>query len=220
MDIKQAIKERHSVRQFEDRPIDEGTYIQLQQVIARCNQESGLHIQLICDEPECFRTILSHYGQFRNANNYIALIGKRGQHHLKELCGYYGEKIVLEAQKMGLRTCWVGGTYSRRKCIANVRKSDKLVCVIAIGYGANDGMKHRSKPVSALCNIPPSEMPTWFKNGMVAAMMAPTAVNQQQFYVKYKDGQVSIKSRSAFMSKIDLGIVKYHFEAVTGRRVL
>lgn len=220
MDMKQAIKARHSVRQFENRPIMAETKEKLRNLIAECNRESGLRMQLICDEPGCFQTLLSHYGQFRNANNYIAIVGKRTQRRLQEYSGYYGQKVVLEAQKMGLNTCWVGGTYSREKCQAYVGRTEKLVCVIAIGYGIDQGLKHKSKPVSSLCNVPVSEMPIWFKNGMVAAMMAPTAVNQQQFYVKLKEGQVSIRARKAFMSKIDLGIVKYNFEAVTGRHLL
>ena len=61
-------------------------------------------------------------------------------------------------------------------------------------------------------------MPTWFKNGMVAAMMAPTALNQQKFYVTLNGEDVIITARKGPFAKVDLGIVKYNFEAVTGKK--
>ena len=128
-------------------------------------------------------TLLAHYGRFRNAVNYIAMVGNTDLDNLDELCGYYGEKLVLKAQELGLSSCWVGGTYGKGKCKANPSAGEKIVCVIAIGYGENEGVKHKSKPVKKLCNISEEEMPSWFKNGMVAAMLAPTAMNQQKFYV-------------------------------------
>ena len=110
MNIKEAIKSRHSVRQFKDMPIGEAEAERLNEVIAECNRESGLNIQLIRNDPECFNTFLAHYGKFRNAVNYIALVGKASLNNLDELAGYYGQRIVLEAQMLGLNTCWVAGT--------------------------------------------------------------------------------------------------------------
>ncbi|MBQ7353480.1 MAG: hypothetical protein IJW54_05695 [Clostridia bacterium] len=52
----------------------------------------------------------------------------------------------------------------------------------------------------------------WFKNGMDFAMRAPTAINQQKFLITLKDGKVTFKSFFGPCHKIDLGIVKYHFE--------
>ncbi|HBM48383.1 hypothetical protein DXA97_02890 [Clostridium sp. OF09-36] len=43
--------------------------------------------------------------------------------------------------------------------------------------------------------------------------------NQQKFFFELKDGTVTAKSLRGFYSKIDLGIAKYHFEAVTGHKV-
>ncbi len=65
-------------------------------------------------------------------------------------------------------------------------------------------------------------MPDWFEEGMKAVLLAPTAVNQQKFYFTLTDGdRVSAKVKgTGFYAKTDLGIVKYHFEAVTGRKVM
>ena len=56
-------------------------------------------------------------------------------------------------------------------------------------------------------------MPEWFKNAMTAALNAPTAVNQQKFLFTLKDNDtVEAKAFLGPCSKIDLGIVKCHFE--------
>ena len=218
MDIRDAIKERHSVRQYKDIPMGETERKRLEMLIEQCNAESGLRMQLICNDPECFDTFLAHYGRFSNAKNYIAMVGKKSMPDLDECCGYYGQKIVLEAQMMGLNTCWVAGTYGKGKCKANLLTDEKIVCVIAVGYGENNGSKHRSKPVEKLCSAPEAEMPAWFKNGVKAAMMAPTAINQQKFMIALEGEDAVITAKAGPMTKIDLGIVKYNFEAASGHK--
>ena len=217
-DIKELIKERHSVRQFKDTAIEEDLRIQLNNYVEECNNESGLKIQVIYDDPDCFNTLLAHYGKFKNAVNYIALVGDKTIDNLDELCGYYGEKIVLKVQELGLNSCWVGGTYGKGKCKADKEKGEKIVCVIAIGYGETEGVRHKSRSVRRLCNVEEKAMPIWFKNGMVAVMLAPTALNQQKFFVTLEGDEVIITAQKGAFTKVDLGIVKYHFEAVTGKK--
>ena len=218
MDIREAITERHSVRQFRDEPIADELVRELNELITEINEESGLNMQLILDDPECFDTLLGRYGKFKNADNYVAIVGPRSMPDLDEKAGYYGQKLVLEAQMMGLRTCWVAGTYGKGTCKADSEKDEKVVLVIAIGYGENDGKKHRSKPVSKVCSIDPEDMPVWFRNGVRAAMMAPTAVNQQRFRIDLGDDEAVITAGKGPLTKVDLGIVKYNFEAASGHR--
>ena len=218
MEIKEAIRARHSVRRYLETPIPEDLQKELEELILACNEESGLHLQLLCDEPECFDTLLAHYGRFRNARNYIAIVGNRDLEDLEEKGGYYGQKLVLAAQQMGLNTCWVAGSFGRSKCKAVVGPGEKIVCVISIGYGENEGKKHKSKPVVKLCAVPEEEMPLWFKNGVIAAMMAPTAINQQKFRISLDEDKAVIPAGRGPMTKIDLGIVKYNFEAASGHK--
>ena len=218
MDIKEAIKARHSVRQYRETPVADDVRKELEDLILACNAESGLHLQLICDEPECFNNLLAHYGRFRNVRNYVALVGDKDREDLEEQCGYYGQKIVLAAQQMGLNTCWVAGTFSREKCKAEIAPDEKLLCVISIGFGEEAGKKHKSKSLSKLCAVPAEEMPVWFKNGVKAALMAPTAMNQQKFYIELSGDEPVITAGKGPMTKIDLGIVKYNFEAASGHK--
>ena len=222
MDIKEAITQRHSVRQFKDLPIKSEDKEQLEALIKECNAESGLNIQLILDDSECFDTFLAHYGKFKNVKNYIALVGKKSIENLDEKCGYWGQKSVLAAQILGLNTCWVAGTYGKGKCKANLTAGEKIVCVIALGYGETNGVPHKSKPVSKLCNIPESDLqntPVWFKEGLEAAILAPTALNQQKFIVSLNGDDPVIKSKGGPLTQLDLGIVKYNFEAASGQKV-
>ena len=216
MDIMEAMQLRHSVRRYTDKKIEGEVLAELKAEIEACNQESGLHIQLITDEPDAFTGGLAHYGHFSGVQNYIALIGKKSA-DLQEKAGYYGERIVLKAQMLGLNTCWVALTFSKRKAKYKVDKGEKLVCVISVGYGENHGKPHKNKFIDSLCKFY-GDMPAWFMDGVQAAMLAPTATNQQKFCFHLLDGgKVRAEETGGFYSKVDLGIVKYHFELGAGK---
>ena len=112
MTIQEAMHARHSVRQYENRPLGDEVIAALKQEIAACNRESGLHIQLVTNEPKAFRSMMARYGKFSGVTNYLALIGRKSE-DLDELCGYYGERLVLLAQQLGLNSCWVAMTYKK-----------------------------------------------------------------------------------------------------------
>lgn len=214
MDLMEAIKERHSVRDYTDKKIEGKVEVELRGCIKQCNKESGLHIQLVLNEPKAFDGIMAHYGNFKGVQNYIAVVGKKGD-NINELCGYYGEKVVLRAQQLGLNTCWVALTFSKIKDAFQVENDEKLYLVIAIGYGTSNGIPHKSKKREDVVQGE-AHMPEWFLNGVDAALLAPTATNQQRFTFSLDGNRVSAKAGIAFYSKLDLGIVKYHFEIGAG----
>lgn len=218
MDLNEAIKERHSVREFTDQVIDEETRAKLNELVCQVNEESGLNIEIRYDEPEGFDARLAQYGKFRNVRNYIILKGADSD-HFEEDCGYYGEKIVLHAQMWGLNTCWAGLTYNRKMIKKLVPEGERLCLVIALGYGKTQGVPRKSKSVQDV-TMTKGTMPDWFMKGTVAALLAPTAVNQQKFVVGMIQGEPAIKIKGkGFYTKTDLGIVKYHFEVASGRKV-
>lgn len=206
------MKERHSVRQYSDKKIEGDVKSKLNKYVASINEESGLSMQIFYNEPNCFNSMLVHYGKFSNVKNYIAIVGKKEE---QEKAGYYGEKLVLKCQELGLNTCWVALTHG--KVNVQTKPQQKLLILIALGYGTNTGVAHKSKPIKELCKE--DAYPEWFMKGMEAVSLAPTAMNQQKFLFEMKNGQVYAKALMGFYSKIDLGIVKYHFEAVTGHEV-
>ena len=214
MDLMEAMKARHSVRQYMDKPLEKKAVEELQAEIDACNQESGLHIQLVRNEPKAFDGFMAHYGKFSGVANYIAMIGKKGP-SLEETCGYYGERLVLKAQQMGLNTCWVAMTYSKIKTAFRIDDGEKLCIVISIGYGKNQGSAHKVKTADEVVKGDGAQ-PEWFRAGVEAALFAPTAMNQQKFTFALSGNRVSVKAGIGFYTKIDLGIVKYHFEAGAG----
>ena len=215
MELMEAMKNRHSVRQYRDEPIDEDALNALQAELDACNAQGGLHIQLVQNEPKAFGGFMAHYGSFSGVNNYIALIGKKSD-RLDELCGYYGERLVLKAQQLGLNTCWVALTYKKVPGVFKINSGEKLTVVIALGYGQTQGAAHKSKSAEEVSNHS-GDSPDWFRAGVEAALLAPTAVNQQKFTLTCMGEKVSAKAGLGACAKIDLGIVKYHFELGSGK---
>lgn len=211
----EAIQARHAVRAYTDQKIEGQVKDELSAYIDECNREGGLHIQLITDEPRAFSTGIAHYGKFRNVKNYISLVGKKSA-DFDEKIGFYGEKIVLKAQQLGLNSCWVAMTYSKGKASYQCGEGEKLGMVVSLGYGETQGEGHKVKPVEALTSVK-GEMPDWFKKGIAAAQLAPTAMNQQKFTFSLNGNKVSAKAGLGFYTKVDLGIVKCHFEIGAGK---
>lgn len=234
MTIEEAIHARHSVRAYTDKPIEPEKVAALQALVADCNgaaapQENAvpLHIQLVLNDPKAFGSRLAHYGKFAGVSNYFAMIGPKSR-DLDERLGYQGERLVLRAQQLGLNTCWVGLTYKKNPAVLHVADGERLRCVIALGYGATQGVAHRVKPMEKVSKIivPPGTVaaaPQWFTRGVEAALLAPTAVNQQKFrFTLLSAGEhglprVKAEAGLGFFSKVDLGIVKLHFELGAGR---
>lgn len=216
MDTLRALELRHSVRSFKDEPLPGDAQKQLEALIADINKKAGLHIQLVVDQPKAFDSFLAHYGKFKNVRSYFAMVGpKKADREI----GYYGEQLVLEAQKLGLNTCWVGGTYKKDSKAFDVGRREKLHLVIPVGLGATQGNPHKGKDLDDLVktggglSADPEKWPDWFLAGARAAQLAPTATNQQAFLLSMDEKErVSIKSGIGVMTGIDEGIVKYNFE--------
>lgn len=210
MELTEAIEKRHSVRAYTDERIEDGAREELRLLIEQCNRESGLHMQPVWDEPGAFDGWMAHYGKFSGVRNYVAIVGKRGA-QWEEKCGYYGEKVVLRAQQLGLNSCWVAMTYSKGKARFEVRENEKRCLVIALGYGKTQGTAHRSKRSEDVMRVG-GAVPGWFQEGIRLALLAPTAMNQQKFTFALEGDTVKAKAGLGFYSRIDLGIAKCHFE--------
>ena len=222
MTIQEAIEARHSVRAYKDQPLTEDVARRLEEEIAVVKQKGNLHVQLIRNEPKAFQGTMAKYGKFRNANNYLVMAGKRAE-DLDERVGYYGEHLVLLAQTLGLNTCWVGLSYSKVPGTYALGEDEKIACYIAIGYGETQGVGHKIKTVEQVSNA--SDItPSWFKKGVEAALLAPTAVNQQKFsfeYVGMSNNRYQVRAKKGFSmigyTQMDLGIAKFHFEVGAGK---
>ena len=213
-DILKLMSARHSVRQYLDKLIPEELRRELDAYAAEQNEQSGLHMQVIYDDPDCFNSRMAHYGRFEGCGNYIAMVGAKAP-DLEERSGFYGELLVLKAQELGLNTCWAALTHGKSRAV--IKEGEKEVILIALGHGKTQGAKRKSKTYRQVSNIT-KESPEWFKNGVRAALLAPTAMNQQRFWLELEDGTVTASTgRLGICLKIDLGIVKCHFELGAGK---
>lgn len=222
MTLLEAIQSRHSVRRYKDTPLPADVIETLLHKISEINKEGGLHIQLVTDEPKAFRSILN-YGTFSGVTNYFVIAGQKAD-DLDERAGYYGEQLVLLAQQLGLNTCWAGLTYQKVAGTYALNEGEKIVCYIALGYGETQGTERKHKSIKEISNA--SDLtPKWFNKGVEAAQLAPTAVNQQKFFIEYvgiKEGnrhKVRIEKSFSMVgyTQLDLGIVKLHFEIGAGK---
>jgi len=233
MTLQEAIEARHSVRAYKDQPLAEDVVKRLEEEIAEVNQTGSLHIQLIRNEPKAFQGTLAKYGKFRNVTNYMVMAGKKSD-DLDERIGYYGEHLVLLAQTLGLNTCWVGLSYKKIPDTYVLDEGEVIKAYIAIGYGETQGSSHKIKTIeqvnrTALRTLGSSKnasgiTPLWYTKGIEAALLAPTAVNQQKFsfeYVGTNNGRHQVRAKKGISmigyTQIDLGIAKYHFEIGAGR---
>ena len=222
MTLQEAIDARHSVRAYKNRPLTDEIIRALDEKIAELNREGQLHMQLILNEPKAFMGTLAKYGRFRGVQNYIVIAGQKTD-NLDERAGYYGENLVLFAQTLGLNTCWVGLCYSKVPGTYVLGEGEKIVCYIAIGYGETQGAGHKIKNPDQLSNAD-NTTPSWFRKGVEAALLAPTAVNQQKFSFEYrgvKGSRHQVLAKKGFSmigyTQIDLGIAMYHFEVGAGK---
>ena len=222
MTLQEAIEARHSVRAYKNEPLAEDASRRLVEEINVVNQKGSLHIQLIQNEPKAFQGTLAKYGKFRNVTSYMVMAGKRAD-DLDERIGYYGEHLVLLAQTLGLNTCWVGLSYKKVPGTYVLEEGEVIKAYIAIGYGETQGTSHKIKTPEQVSNVSDTT-PLWFRSGVEAALLAPTAVNQQKFFFEYRGmngGRHQVLAKKGFSmigyTLIDLGIAKYHFEVGAGK---
>ena len=221
MTLQEAIVARHSVRAYQEQPLSDADAQALQDKMEQLNREGRLHIQLIRNEPKAFLGPFARYGKFRGVTDYLVMAGVKAD-DLDERIGYYGEQLVLFAQTIGLNTCWVGLSYTKIPGTYVLNEGEVIKAYIAIGYGATQGVAHKIKRIDQVSNAG-DDTPEWFSRGVEAALLAPTAVNQQKFsfeYVGNTEGLPQVRAKRGFSlvgyTHMDLGIAKYHFELAAG----
>ena len=264
----ETIRERHSVREYDGKPLAQAEFDALGAVVEECARESGLDIQLVGDNPEVFN-VIARFGLIRGCRTHVAFVvgdvkaggatraanmaaeaaeaaaagaatgasaaeancveadasvdgaagagcaklGGTTKAAVDEVIGYWGQKIVLAAQDMGLNTCWCA-LCSRKKSRAVVAPGKKVRLVIAAGHGKTQGFPRKTKSIGALSSVECAKAPAWFAVAMEAAQLAPTAMNNQNFKITLlSDGKtVRIEAPQSGLNVIDEGIVRRNFE--------
>lgn len=223
-----AVMHRRSRRSYKDLPVEGEKAEALKELIGKLNEESGLRICFLEDGRSAFAGLSKSYGMFKGVRSLIVIFGRKADEDRREKCGYYGEKLVLEATKRRLGTCWVGGTFDRKDGLFQAGEEEELICVITVGEVREElsfkenllqGLIHRkSKSEKELCSFD-EEPPEWFWQGMRLVAVAPSAKNSQKFRFHYFEGRVCADiAADEYFDMVDLGIAKLHFEIGAGGR--
>lgn len=215
MNLLDAIASRTSCRKFLPQPLTVVQREQLRKAVEQCNSRAGLAVKLVCDDREAFSAFPKAGGRIQGGCNYFLMAGPAEDCDLEEKCGYYGEELVLTAECMGLRTCWVGGTYDRNACLRFLTDDEELVCVIAVGI-PDQGQLEKERARKSLDELAAGweDAPEWFRKGAEAMRLAPSAMNRQGYSLTFRrDGTAKVRlSGSGSFALADLGIAKRHFE--------
>ena len=215
MNLKEAIDLRRSVRKYLNVAIEQEKVDKLNEIIAELNKTLDLHIQLVLNDTDVStKNGKPKYGAFENAYNYFVLAGKKCK-NLNEKLGYAGECLALNCVTMDLGTCFVGMSYTNNKDKYTLEADEKLDLMLYVGY--SNGTEHARKSKTYDDVAKGENVPAWFIDGVEAALLAPTALNQQKFSFEYIDGRVKAKYGLGVFTKTDLGIVKYNFEIASGK---
>jgi len=216
MSMQEAMRARHTVRRYLDRPLRPDIVEKLNSRLAQLNAKHDLAMKLVVNDTRAFNALLKMV-LAKGVKNYVILAGKNGP-GLDERLGYCSADFMLYAQALGLNTWWVGGTFSR-KAVSEIADAARMIGIVAVGYGATQGVPHKSKRPEEV-SFYQGEEPQWFRDGVEAALLAPTAMNRQAFYITGEENKVKITYDDGLFTGAfrgaDLGLVKYHFELGAG----
>lgn len=213
MDFKEAMQKRHMVRKYTDKPLSDEIIAKINERIELNNKTYNLNMKLMINNSKGVSSIMKLI-MARGVNNFIILAGDVSG-NLDERLGYSGADIMLYAQTLGLNTWWVGGTFNRS--VSSYVDNKKVTGIIAIGYGQTQGVPHKSKNVEDVSKYEGTIIPPWFISGVEGALLAPTALNKQDFMLIGNGNRVKIECSNGIFTGSNVGLIKYHFELGAGK---
>ncbi|MFH1221389.1 MAG: nitroreductase family protein [Candidatus Eisenbacteria bacterium] len=156
MDALEALRERRSVRVYEDKPVPRQTIEQIidaARLAPTANNIQPWEFVVVTDKTTRKRIAdLTDYGRFiAQAGACVAVFCKDVKHYLEDGSAAT-ENILVAAHALGLGTCWVAG-YKKdyalpvRK-ILGVPEGHNLVSLIALGYPGVRAAAHDKRELS------------------------------------------------------------------------
>ena len=223
MPITDAMRARHVVRRYLNKPLPDDVVVALRSRVEENNRTHGTDIRLLTGSARVFGPMWGTV-RARSVKNCLVMTGPDAP-DLDERLGYAGADLMLTAQDLGLNTWWVGGTFSKNAAARASGAPGRVIAVVALGYGATQGSPHTSKRPEEIASYDGGAdgadgedgVPAWFTQGVEAALLAPTAFGKQAFTLSGSGNEVTIRCEEGPYAGQDRGIVKYHFEVGAGR---
>jgi hypothetical protein len=213
MDMKEAMYARHMVRKYKERPLEEKKITDLENRVKENNDRMNLAIRLMVHDEHALNAMI-RLVLAKGVKNYFILAGDEST-DLDEKLGYAAADLMLYAQTLGLNTWYVGGTFNRS--VSQFVGNKKTVGVVAVGYGETNGKPHKSKKPSEVSSYD-GNAPSWFEQGISASLLAPTALNKQDYMIIGKGSEVEIRNDNGIFTGVNRGLIRYHFELGAGRK--
>lgn len=234
MDIE-LLRSRHSVRSYVDTLLPEVVRNHLKAEVTQIRtMEQGIHFQLFFDDGDPFKGFKSSYGLFKGVRNYLACVVDTTTPFAYQRAGYFAQQFVMYAVSLGLATCYVGGTYDKKRVKAQFRAGWELPFIIVFGEDAKQTgsllsrfmvkqiHRHDRKPIDFLIGTE-EEKKAMIANDKVLASglegiaCAPSAVNRQPVRVKVDNGEIiAFTEGNTSRDMVDLGIAMWNFRAAAG----
>ncbi len=228
-----VIEKRRSIRRFDPRPLADDLASGLSRICDEFRPFPAARAVFFKEAPDTvFRGALFSYGKIKGAPAFIAFIGKMDTPNVQEQSGYMGEGIILEAQALGLATCWVGGFFRPDvvHSLTRVERNERVLAVTPVGYAAESrsleervmtgfGLSHKRRPLAdQVTGMPQAEWPQWIKIALEAARLAPSASNRQPWGFEVDKDSIAIYVRASGLEfgvskRLDCGIAMLHVEA-------
>lgn len=225
-----AVRARHSWRKYRPTLLPAEDWRALAEHCETFQPFEGVRV-IAVERPES--DVFAWYpvvGKISGAPSLLVFLAEEGVADADAKVGYAGEAAVLEATRLGFGTCWVTGSVKRRKAdrIVRLAPGERLVGVSPVGYPKpkveapepaplGEGFAHKRLELSAIApGIGAGRWPTWAFEGVVAARLAPSAVNRQPWRFRFEDGGVVLsadeRGRLPYSKRLDCGIAMLHFE--------
>ncbi|MDD4216371.1 MAG: nitroreductase family protein [Bacteroidales bacterium] len=240
----EAIKVRRSIRNYDQKPLEDNLLIKINLFLQNpaIGPFGNTPRFILIEKPEARKkekVRLGTYGFISNAAYFIG--GCIEKFEFSEVdYGYSLERIIIELTRLGLGTCWIGGTFKRKdyEILLKTSKSETIPCITPVGYKAKkktlrerlgltltDGSKRNPFEMHFFENN--LENPLSFNSedkyhqALELVRKAPSAVNKQPWRVikqnnKYhfyllRDKNVG-NTKNTDLQKVDLGIALAHFK--------
>ncbi|GAB6167925.1 nitroreductase family protein [Clostridium carnis] len=228
--VTEVIKLRHSVRNYENKPLAKDIVEKIEKYIGNIDNpfNAKVRVKLIKKDDYSKETKLGTYGVIKGANYYLAVACENGDFDLETL-GYVFQKAILYCTSLGLGTVWLGGTFNKGEFAKamNISSNEKLPIVSPVGYeggkksflatimGSNTNKRKAYSEIFFYNDFNTSlskELSEEYYEALEMIRIAPSAVNKQPWRVLRKGNDLHFYTDgSKEVNKIDIGIAMCNF---------
>ena len=155
-------------------------------------------------------------GKVKGTRCFAAFLSKDADPYF---VGYLGEAFILECTALGLGTCWLGASFSRKgvgKAI-KIEPGERIVSITSIGQPGEPLTTRPRKSLQKLTGLSKEELTDlseWQQRALECARHAPSAANGQPWEFDVEQESITIVNTGPNFGygKVDCGIAMLHLE--------